>query len=176
MSRVFIGVFVPENFRKKISLLQEEMKKLPMKAKFVERENLHISLSFLGEVAESDVVDIIKKLDFISSHYKKFEVHITNFKLIPNQNYIRVIALDALNGELRKISQHIKQDIGGDVKPPHLTLCRVKNIEDKKIFFEKISQLNADIGSFIVDSINLIESRLQRTGPIYTKIHESKLG
>lgn len=175
MARLFIGIFVPENFKPKIFSLQKEIEKLPLQCKFVEEENLHISFSFLGETPENEIPNIEEKLDAMAKTYQKFDAEVSGIKLIPSKNYVRVIALDVHNGILKTISQHIKQDIGGDVKPPHLTLCRVKSVTDKKAFGEKIFEINSDLNSFLVESIDLIQSKLQRTGPVYTSLHKSLL-
>ncbi len=175
MPRLFIGIFVPENLKTKIVLLQKEIEKLPAKLKLVELENLHISLSFLGNVEESRIDELKEKLDSVAQAYTKFETKISGLKLIPNENYVRVIALNLQNGVLNLISKHVEKEIGGDVNPPHLTLCRIKSISDKKFFVEKILNLNSDIGKFTVDSLDLVESKLGQNGPVYNSLHKSFL-
>ena len=56
----------------------------------------------------------------------------------------------------------------------HLTLMRVKNVLDKKIFLENIKKLELQNISFQVSSIFLIKSELGEAGPVYSNIHESK--
>ncbi len=141
----------------------------------VERENLHISLSFLGEVVEDRINDISKKLDEICSRYQSFEASVSTIKLIPNENFVRVLALDVSGSTLKMLSRDIEHEIGGDAKPQHLTLCRVKNIRDKQKTVEDIKRVGSGVGSFMVSSVCLIQSVLQKPGPIYTVLHESKL-
>lgn len=175
MVRCFIGIFVPEDLKEKISNIQKSIKKLDIVCKFVEMENLHICLSFLGEVDNSEIQKISDKLDGICSRYKKFDVNISGLKMIPSENYIRVLALDVSNEILTTISKNVKNEIGGDVKPPHLTLCRVKSIKNREKFKQAINEINFDVGSFTLNSIQLIKSELKRTGPVYTSLHEGKL-
>jgi 2'-5' RNA ligase len=146
-----------------------------MKAKFVETENLHICLSFLGEIEEQKVEIFSRILDSIGKKFQKFEVSISGIKLIPSEKYIRVLALDVEDKNLEKISKEIKEKIGGDVKPAHLTLCRIKNISDRTKFLEEIKKIDFEIGKFVVSSIALVKSTLQKTGPIYSILYESKL-
>lgn len=175
MVRCFIGIFVPDNLKDKIIKVQEDIKNLEIDCKPVEKENLHVSLSFLGEIENTKIDEIASKLDDICKRYEKFEVNITGLKLIPSKSYIRVMALDVTDSILGSISKNIKNEIGGDVKPAHLTLCRVKNIRSKQKVLEQLNNINFDIGNFTVSSINLIKSELNRTGPVYTTVHESKL-
>jgi 2'-5' RNA ligase len=172
--RVFIGIFPPEHIKEKILELQKKIKVLPIVAKMVEKENLHISVSFLGDITEDEVNVISYKLDQIVKGYEKFEVKIDKIKLIPNEKYIRVIALDVLSPEINNLMKDIKTNIGGDVKPPHITLCRVKKISDKNIVIKKLSELFLK-ESFTVDNVSLVKSVLTRSGPKYYILHESHL-
>lgn len=178
MVRCFVGFLIPEHLRKSISEVKDELSKLEMKCKFVEDENLHICFSFLGEVEEEKIDYISKNLDSICNSYAGFEVFIDGVKPIPSENYIRVIALDVVdsNRVLKSIAKEIQERIGGDSKPPHLTLCRVKNITNKQEMKKKIQELRQKkIGNMKITSVQLIKSELQRGGPLYSAIHESKL-
>lgn len=176
MVRCFIGIRIPENLVRKITVVQDLLKTLPLECKMVEPENLHICLSFLGEIEDKKVNTIFKTLETICNNYKKFELKIGEFLFIPNENYLRVLALNVKNSDvLIKISMEIKQKIGGDFKPPHLTLCRVKKIGDKRKTIEKIKEIDSEVGNFVVSSINLIKSELKRSGPIYTDIFKIPL-
>lgn len=176
MVRCFVGILIPENLKEKIIELQNYLSNF-VKAKFVERENLHLCFSFLGEKSEKEIGLIKKNLDEISKNFKNFEIRIKGIKLIPSEKFIRVIALNAFDEE--RISNSLRLEIlnkiGGDSKPLHLTLCRVKSM-DKKNFFENIKKIqDFDAGSFTLSSIQLIKSELSKKGPKYEIIHESKL-
>jgi 2'-5' RNA ligase len=175
MVRCFVGILLPEKIKDKIEELQKKMEKWPMKCKFVEKENLHLCFSFLGEVKDERIEEISNKIDSISKMFKKIEVAVDGLIAIPNQNYIRVIALRINEDEeLKKILKEIVKEIGGDSKPAHITLCRVKGIENKneirrKIEEEKISD------KFVIEAIQLIKSELRKTGPVYSIIHQAGL-
>ncbi len=171
MPRLFIGVMLPEGLKDNVILLQDKVKKF-VDAKFVERENLHMSLSFLGQTDETGVENISSKLDTICSKHKKFEVKTGKIKFIPGLDFLRVIALDVESDELKGISREVKTKIGGDVKPPHLTLCRVRKIIDKN----GLVKLSGVEIKFAVDKISVVESKLSRAGPTYTAVHDSYLG
>ena len=188
MVRIFIGILVPSEIRNNIISVQKKLNNLAIKAKMVEPENLHISLSFLGEIDDKKVDEISGKLDSIAKNYQKFEITISGIKFIPNENYFRVLAFDVLSPEnvlrkeivkapiIERISSEIRKEIGGDVKPPHLTICRVRSIGNKNLVIQEIiKRLENFKESFKVNSIQILESTLQRSGPIYSVIHESRL-
>jgi 2'-5' RNA ligase len=137
---------------------------------------MHLCLSFLGDVGEEKIEDLKRKMDDIALTYKKFSATIGGIKFVPSENYIRVIVLEALDasGQLEKLRKDVEKNIGGDSKPPHLTLCRVKYIENKEKFVKEFGKVFCG-ESFTVDSIKLMQSMLSRNGPTYKILHESKL-
>lgn len=173
--RLFVGFLIPESQKGPIIELQSEISMLGADCKNVERDNLHLSMSFLGETAEDDVEKINKDLDDISLKFKKFDVAINGTRAIPNARIVRVIALDVFedSGVLDKLLEEIRQKIGGDVKPPHLTLCRVKSARSKERILEFVDKHRSDsFGKIKFSSIQLIESKLGRTGPVYSVVSE----
>lgn len=178
MVRCFIGILIPEELKKPIKNIQDRFKNLPMSCKLVESTNLHVSLSFLGEIEENKIEEVKRNLDLICSEFRKFKVTISGLKTIPSKTYIRVLALELYDKEknLEEISKKIKEKIGGDVKPPHLTLARVKNISNKQKILEELEKMErVELGDFLMSSIQLIKSELRRTGPVYLTLHESRL-
>lgn len=176
MVRCFIGVFVPFALKECILPLQKYIKSSHVDCKLVEYENLHITLSFLGDVAESRIDLIKNNLDLVAKRFNKFVIGLSGVKFIPSVNFVRVIGLDIIdsNGLLRQIMDEIKTNVGGDVKPPHLTLCRVKNFDKTKVV-SKLLNLDSNCGDFEINSLSLIKSELKFDGPVYSTLHKSKL-
>lgn len=168
MVRCFVGFILPESVKEKIVPIQEEIKKLPIVCKFVEKENLHICFSFLGELKESSLEEVEHSLEILTKDFKSIKVRVDGIKLIPNENFVRVLALDVVSDELELLMAKIKKEVGGDVKPPHITLCRVKNIRNKEYVIQKLKEIKVEEFKFLVDSICLIKSELKRSGPVYT--------
>jgi 2'-5' RNA ligase len=177
MVRCFIGFVLPQNIKKHVDEIQKEIVSWPIMCKFVEVENLHVCMSFLGEVDEKEIDCIGKKLDEICKIYPKFEAVVNGVKAIPNESYIRVLALDVSDskGIMESIRKEVVEKIGGDSHPPHLTLCRVKNVSDKKSVVQKLEEMKSVGEIFHVAGMQLIKSELSRSGPVYSVIHESML-
>jgi len=175
MVRCFVGFILPESVKEKIVPIQEEIKRLPIVCKFVEKENLHICFSFLGELKESSLEEVEHSLEILTKDFKSIKVRVDGIKLIPNENFVRVLALDVVSDELELLMAKIKKEVGGDVKPPHITLCRVKNIRNKEYVIQKLKEIKVEEFKFLVDSICLIKSELKRSGPVYTIIKKFDL-
>jgi len=96
MVRCFIGILIPEEIKPKIIELQNFLSNF-VKAKFVERENLHLCFSFLGEKNEKEIENVKEKLNEIGKNFESFEVKVKGIKLIPSQSFVRVIALNVFD-------------------------------------------------------------------------------
>jgi len=177
MARCFIGFLIPEEAKTDIMKIIEELKGLPMDCKFVEEENLHLCFSFLGEVDDEKIKNVSAGIDSVASNCTIFDVRIHGMKMIPNEKYVRALALDVDGGgELTKMIKNIQEEAGGDAKPPHLTLCRIKSVKNKEAVVERIKKFQEmEAINFTIDSIQLIKSELSVSGPVYSVIHESKL-
>lgn len=175
MVRAFIGVVVPEGIKRHVRGIQEQLESLPIKAKFVEPENLHISLSFLGEITDEKVEAIKLTLDGISKSYEKFELILSDILLIPNEKFVRVIALDVRSDILESLRKEIVKRVGGESYPAHLTLARVNNIVGKQKFVEGVDSIVCGELPLTIDSICLIKSVLQKPGPAYIILNKSYL-
>lgn len=175
MVRCFVGVMIPEDLKNNIVNIQNAIKSFPIECKMVETENLHICLSFLGEIEDDRIVDLRKKLDNVCSNRSAIDIEVSGLKFIPTEKYVRVIVLDCPSMTLETLGKNIRKEIGGDVKPPHVTLCRVKNIREKEQTIDKMKGIDSCVGKFKISSIQLIKSQLEKSGPVYRILHESKL-
>jgi 2'-5' RNA ligase len=168
MVRCFIAIYPIKS--EKIYKLQQEIGKL-IEGKEVEKENMHITLSFLGEINDKEVEKIKKKLKEIAEVTYKRNITLGKIKFIPSENFFRVIAIDIIG--LDDIVELIKKEIGGDVKPPHLTLFRVKRVKDKSSLLEASKkEIREEI---FVERICLVKSTLTPKGPIYEIIESFEL-
>jgi len=178
MPRLFTCIWLPEDVKSNVIKFQNEIKKLPIKAKFVEPENIHITITFIGELNENKIKDLIEKINSITNDFTKIKIELEGLKLLPNENFIRVIGIDVKNNEeLKKLIKNIGNCTRSKFyESTKLTLCRVKNIYNKNLlknFIEKNRYIK--IGSFEVKEISLVESILGRDGPTYKIIHKFKL-
>lgn len=176
--RLFVGYLIPDDAKPRIIELQREISEFGIECKHVEKENLHINFSFLGESGAEEAEKIKKDLDDIAKGFKKIEVSLKGVKAIPDKKFTRVLALDVSDSEgtLLKIMDEIIQRIGGDVKPPHVTICRIKSAKNKQQIISFVDKYeHSDFGKMRIESIQLIESKLGSFGPEYSIIGESSL-
>lgn len=177
MVRAFIAVDLPEDFREKIADIESELKDVGLK--FVDPSQVHITLKFLGEVAEEKIKRVGEALEQINC--KAFEAKIKGVGVFPKPSYVRVIWLGAegefggLYNEVERVLTpfNFKQDHDFTA---HATLARVKYVENKGVLAEKIKKLSQiELGTMKVETIRLKKSTLTPRGPIYETLKEIRL-
>ena len=177
MTRLFVCIWIPREIIERLKGIQNELKETGVKAKFVEDKNLHVTVTFLGDVEENKINEIKMKLDSCLNDISEFHVKLKNLKIIPSENYIRVIGIRIESDGLKKVIKKVGGSVGGSFhEEQKVTLCRVKNVSNKillKNFIEK--NRNIDLGSFHVKNISLVKSTLTSRGPVYENIHKIKL-
>jgi len=175
--RVFIAIETSAELREKMAELQKQL--AVDGVKLVEKENLHLTMYFLGEIDEHMKERVMQAMNKINC--KKFELVCKGVGAFPSNNYIRVIWVAAEAPELREIHEQL----GGELSKlgfkkedfsPHITLARVKFLKDKTKLAEFLEEnAETEIGDCIVDRVILKKSTLTPKGPIYENVHEKKL-
>lgn len=172
--RLFIAIEIPINVQLLLRGLTKNLENsFGIVGKWVDPANLHITVAFLGDVSLDKISVINGALKKITRDQNSFDVAIEKLLLIP-LNTPRVLALGVRSAGLcdlqKKAVVALKQShIFADVKPPHLTLVRLKEpiLARPQIDFRT---LNFKVGQFI-----LFESTLIKKGPIYRPLRVFKL-
>ena len=181
--RCFIGVPISDEIKRKLVKEQKEISEV-IKAKFVEKQNLHISLRFLGDVSEEKVNELKKALGEALLGKKGFEICIKGLGCFPNIDFVRVLWAVVGKGftELKLLEKDIDKELSkltfkkDKEFTPHLTLGRVRFISDKADFQDTIKEsTDKEFGCFEAKNVVLFKSRLTSKGPVYEIIKEYEL-
>lgn len=175
--RCFIAINIPSEIKKYIGdiIFQLEKQNPRIKIKWVEPKNIHLTIAFLGEIAEEQAQLLLLRLSLVK--FESLGVSLDGVSAFPSINQPRVIKI-GLTGETRRLYQvavNIRQTltdlkISFDDKPfsSHITLGRVHDDRARvnlKIAVEPLS--------FRISTFDLMKSQLTKAGPIYTKLNLS---
>lgn len=168
--RAFIAIELSSIFFNEIGKLQEQIKILP--ATFTFAKEPHLTLKFLGEITEKTGEEITQKLKKIT--FDPFTITCTQIGTFPSHNNIRVIWL-GIEPKEAVIALQQKIDALFEQKEnrfhPHITLARVKYVQNKEAFQEKIKRIVVTPQTMEVHTCALIKSTLTAKGPVYECIH-----
>jgi 2'-5' RNA ligase len=181
MVRAFIAIRCPDELR--VGLLEAQKRIKPFgDMKLVEPENLHMTLKFLGEVEESRLEKVIAALGFLSQK-QKFTMDLRGIGVFPNPAYVRVVWAGVDEGA--KETGHLSREVDDALHAlgfpreerfhPHFTLARVRSIDKEKMRKFLAESEAAGFGSFTVGSVDLMESKLEHKGPVYSIRKDFKL-
>jgi len=172
--RCFIAIDIDKGFRNKIVEIQERIKSTDANVKFVEPENLHFTVKFIGDVNENELEAIKHSLNFLKNEHS-FKIVIGGVGYFGGPNYIRTLWVGIKDGEdemkdiMKKVNFHVR--FGEREASPHLTIGRVKSGKNLENLTGLIGQCkDVKIGEMDVKEIKLKSSVLTAKGPVYDDI------
>lgn len=172
--RTFIGIDVPEEVREEIQRCQIG---IPT-AKWTKKENLHITLEFLGEIPKETFEEIEEKL----SHVKmpKFKIRLLQPNVFFKKQkilWLKVQPAEPLAALRNEILKSIEVHHKGNKQQflPHLTIARMDTVHQRKLDEYLLAFEDFTTNEFEVNSFVLFSSILQPQGPVYTREREYTL-
>ena len=184
MKRLFAAIKVhpSEEFLVRYYNLKKNLKQ--EKIRWVDPENIHITLKFFGECPEHHIPAIEMALEQAASQVQAFKFNILNTGIFGSSYRPRVIwfgikpeeqiitLAQTVFDELEKIG--IERDRQNFV--PHLTVARIKQLEDRDHFQKVIDKYREGfIQKEEVKQFHLFESHLGPKGPKYDIISSFEL-
>ncbi len=180
MKRIFLAIKIIPN--EKLNTLVQNLRTnlISDTIKWMDPHNLHLTIKFFGETEDDTIKQINTFVESVVSKMNPFVFDISNLGVFGSSYQPKIIWLgmdrkteliflaDTILNDLHTIG--IDRDRQNFV--PHLTLGRIKGINDKEWFQQIISKYNIqDIQTVNVNEIYLYESILRKEGPIYNIIH-----
>ncbi|MGD8865274.1 MAG: RNA 2',3'-cyclic phosphodiesterase [Anaerolineales bacterium] len=191
MIRVFTAIQFPDeikhNIGQSIDKLVSEVGERTVR--WVKPSLYHLTLKFLGDVAQSKLDDISPAINRVAAEGQSFQVKVGGFGVFPNLRKPRVlwVGLDENSGSLESFKSSLEQalePLGFDVERrkfhPHVTVGRIRRgasrsqVEQLSVSLE--SYRIGELGTVAVDQVELVQSDLTPTGPIYTTLERFPLG
>ncbi|PIP23108.1 MAG: RNA 2',3'-cyclic phosphodiesterase [Candidatus Nealsonbacteria bacterium CG_4_8_14_3_um_filter_39_7] len=179
--RTFVAINLPEKIREKLVSEQKEVGDLfPQSSDFVrwaKKDNLHITLSFIGSINDEEILEICEKIREITKKQEPFSISLN--KIIygpPGKNPRMIWAMGEKSPELAFLRNELEKSSSKPISP-HITLGRIKAWQFDKIELEERPEISKEIFlDFEVSSLELMESELKKTGPEYTVLESFELG
>jgi 2'-5' RNA ligase len=186
-TRTFIAVELPDDVRGRLLSLQQTLARSGGDVKWVEEENLHVTLLFLGEVDERDLPAVCSAVSEACSAIEPFTLSIDGVGCFGNPRRPRtlwagvgagreqLIALhDAIEGPLLDLGCYRREERKFE---PHLTLGRVRGDSGAGRLAEALQRQEKFVaGEFEVDEAAVMSSDLRPEGPVYAVMSRGALG
>ena len=185
MIRSFIAIDFPEETRKVLENVQEELKQYGAGVRWVKPRSIHLTLKFLGNIQAAQVEDIALAVAQEIRDHPPITLRPAGLGAFPSLRKPRVIWI-GLEGEVQRLNE-IQARVENALEPlgfvrekrgfrPHLTIGRVKDRRKLQSLVDAMATLDVPpFNSFDADEIILYKSDLRPTGAIYTKLHRMPL-
>jgi 2'-5' RNA ligase len=180
--RSFLAFELTEDIREIIFRVVLEIKRFPLDIRWVKVENIHLTVVFMGNIKEEDIIPISKVSERVCRNYAPFRIALTGADIFGKRHNPRVLWL-GLNGDTERMS-YFRDDLQKALIPfgikeekrpfkPHLTLGRFptgrgrnNNLAD---ILERYKKITSPVS--MLKELSLFRSDLKRTGAVYTKLH-----
>jgi 2'-5' RNA ligase len=152
---------------------------------WVEEQNLHITLKFIGETPDDKIPGIHKALSGVASAYASFPASIKGAGVFGSSYKPRVLWF-GVEDEARRM-ESLGRDIAGALEEagieddrqnfvPHLTIGRIKYIRQRRKLEDKVAKMQQlHLQDIRVNAFHLMESRLSQDGVVYSLLHSYPL-
>jgi 2'-5' RNA ligase len=186
--RTFIAVEISSEVRGKTQRLISALAATSANVKWVEPENLHLTLKFLGDVEMLEVPQLCQAVDEAVADLPPFDVQFHGAGAFPSVERPRTVWVGMTAGSEEMVALHdaLEQRLAalgfrsdGRRFRPHLTIGRVRSSSPSEI--RVLASLLADQRDFVggsgdVSEVVVFSSELSRAGPAYEPLSHAELG
>lgn len=183
--RAFIALNLPKKERQRIHRAARTLRDEELPVRWVDPDNMHITLKFLGDVRGDRVAAIEETVARVAESTAPFSLVLTGFGAFPTIRRPRVLWLGVdATPELRCFKQDLEwalADCGFEAETrafhPHLTLGRAES-EKGAGAFRQLDEVMAsmDFRSEVpVRTVDLMRSHLSSSGARYSLVSNAKL-
>jgi len=183
--RCFVAIDIGQDVKAGLKSLAGRIRRCGLAepaVKWVRPEQIHLTLKFLGEINDKDVVEVCRIVGEVASTGEKFSFTVRGLGIfgsparvlwagIEKNEYLLSLQKE-LNSKLAEVG--FSADRRGF--SAHLTLCRIKNASAGRDMARIAGEYgDLELGSTMVDSICVYKSELTKQGPDYTLLSRGQL-
>jgi 2'-5' RNA ligase len=182
--RLFIAIAIPAEIKTALAALQNDLRRAGAEVSWTRPENIHLTLKFLGEIAEQQSNELAAACADTAVQFQPFTLSLNQPGVFPNARQPRVLWA-GLAGEIetaRQLQLQLEQRLSASGvaradKPfqPHLTIGRVKSGKNARQLVALADLHELPALSFAVREIVLMKSELHPAGARYTALANAPL-
>lgn len=180
--RLFVAVNLPSAEKKRLALLLDTLQKSEASVRWLDAESLHITMKFLGDVA--DAASLNDALDRAAASVPPFDLEIAGFGAFPSPSRPRIFWLGVqAPPQLLELQRNIEAELeklgyAREDRPfsPHITMGRARN--GQRVERAAMDRMTSQVEYktvLAVRSVDLMRSHLGQSGARYELLHAAPL-
>jgi 2'-5' RNA ligase len=185
-TRTFIALDPGTAIRQRMVALQENLARTGAEVKWTEPVNLHLTLLFLGEVDNRELMPVCQAVKKAACQVLSFELAIEGTGCFPNMRRPRIvwIGVGAGSTEVRALHAAIEApllELGCYRREkrkftPHITLGRVRGDKTATPLAAALAQKQTfQAGATLIREVHVMSSEPAAKGPVYSVISRASL-
>ncbi len=180
--RLFVAIDIEPHVRVRIRQIQNRLAETldlsSKQVKWVQPEQIHLTLKFLGDVSDAKLTQVCDVVRRTAGEFDGFDFEVKGLGVFGRPARIVWAGIAAcppmmqLQAELERRFAEIGWEPEGRAFAGHLTLCRVKQAAAGKKLADAVKQMgqNETLGLVSASEIVLYQSQLSSAGPFYTAV------
>jgi 2'-5' RNA ligase len=170
--RLFVSIELPKSVTRSLAELDPHLRGV----RWLEPEQMHLTLSFLGNVASETQESLMEKLRAIS--WKSFFLPLVGLGTFPSKGRPKIVWIGVGTGHPHLFQLHKRVQeaaLGAGLEPdlrafhPHITLARCRDVSAESVRPFLRTHAAFDAGMIHVEFFSLNSSELKPDGSVYTR-------
>jgi RNA 2',3'-cyclic 3'-phosphodiesterase len=184
--RLFLALELQPTTAAAVDLAVLPLREIEPKLGWVPAERLHLTMKFLGDADEGQVIALAAALDSVAAGHRASEMTLAEVGAFPNFRRPRVVwlgvesepRLELLHHDLELACADLGYEVEGRPFRPHVTLARVREPlpVDRARAFARAARRIAFSAAESVERITLFDSTTGGSGARYRQVHVATLG
>lgn len=184
LMRIFTAIVLPEKFSEELYTSREELRMTSGRCRWIQPENFHITLQFMGELTPKEAEDVSLLLEVCATRSKAFSIKTSGPGQFPSKGNPRLIfeGLDTesatrckeINNRLRRMLTEECFALEKRKYHPHISLCRVP--ANAFPMLEGNSAVTLELQECNIEELAIYRSNLGPQGAHYDKLASFPLG
>lgn len=180
--RSFVSIDIDdESVLSNVTSVMSSLSSIGGDLKLVERENIHFTLKFLGNIDQGKLAEVKSKLSQV--RFEPFQLEIKGAGAFPSLKRMSVIWVGVGEGwsnaeQIFEQTEKVLHEAGfsRETRPfsPHVTIARVRSgrkLDEIGVFLTHLA--DESFGRFTIQGIRLKQSILSPSGPKYSTLFET---
>lgn len=184
--RTFLAIDLDESILAGLAQTQDKLARFDANLRVVPRENLHVTLHFLGDVQDDRIAEVCRRMAGAAAMVSPFDIDICGVSPQPAHGALRMVwaLVGDPTGDLGALHEALSAELGDMALReedrefrPHVTLARIRSARDGRGLREQIARhADEDFGIQHVAEVVAYSSQLTPDGPMYAPIARAPVG
>ncbi len=185
-TRTFLALPLGQDVVDRLVAAQRELMGAEANVRWVARENLHLTVKFLGSVEDADLAEVCRAARDLAGGCEPFEFAVRGLTAVPPAGQMRMVwaGVEEPSGRLARLAEAVEEAYAAmgfkrETRRfrPHLTLGRVKsgrNVAELRAGTARFAE--TDFGTQRAEELIVFASELTPDGPVYSSLAKAPLG